>query len=817
MSFLNKDISTFFKKAPKNKSSKKDENEGNTTVVSKENSSEVIEPLVEILSKNKAKKKKINPNLRRPISTYDRVKVFMLLGIIYGVLVFTTLSENPLYTLTDAAKLALINNPWLVWVLGFEIIRQIHFILCEKSETYWRIWNKLIYFIKKPFMKLSAYTRFRLGRMAWFLSLVILGAFFLGSIMDESPGRAYLQAFTNIWSSLPLFAQFFAYILLIVAQFGLLFWFLSKGGVEVLMPEEVKTTFDDVWGQDQVVAKVKETLDLLEEPDLIESRGGYVPSGILLWGPPGTGKTLMAEALAGETGKPFVMVEPGAFQAMFLGINILKVKGLYRKLRKLALRYDGVVVFFDEADVLGKRPMSVGQASRNYYKIDNSCLTSQVTGEKYGSLLKEDILNQKEFLSKQTDLIVVPGGGGGGGGDLGTLNAILASMQGLKKPRGITNKIRRLIGLKPAPAPKYRILHVMATNMPDSLDDALLRPGRIDRIFKVGYPNKEGRVRTYWGYLGKVKNSITPEEVDRLATSSPYASGAVIKDIVNEALMSALRDGRETITWGDIVSAKRLKEYGVTDGFQYTDKDRHAIAIHEACHAIAAFNLKKNFQIDIATIERRGSTGGFVSRVPTAEKFGNWRSDLEEDIQISIASIVGERMFFDNDNTDGVSNDLANATRIALHMEASLGMGETIAAWTVLTAANIGGEMANSETLLGLRVESRLRELYDKTKELLEKHKEDIIVLAHSLEVHKTLNGADVEAVIYRKQGPLVDGSQYLNPEFLNQIYSYMKDVKIKGNSVVNQILPPGHTIEKNIKEENSQEIVYSSDEDNWP
>ena len=112
---------------------------------------------------------------------------------------------------------------------------------------------------------------------------------------------------------------------------------------------------DDVWGQDAVVARVRENMLFLEEPEKIEEKGGYVPGGILLWGPPGTGKTLMAEAVAGETGKPFVFVDPGAFINMFMGVGILKVKGLFRKLRKLALRYGGVIVFFDEADSLGSR------------------------------------------------------------------------------------------------------------------------------------------------------------------------------------------------------------------------------------------------------------------------------------------------------------------------------------------------------------------------------------------------------------------------------------------------------------------------------
>ena len=101
----------------------------------------------------------------------------------------------------------------------------------------------------------------------------------------------------------------------------------------------------------------------LDDPESIEERGGYVPAGLLLWGPPGTGKTLMAQAVAGETAKPFVFVDPGAFVQMFMGVGILKVKSLYRKLRKLAVRYGGVIVFFDEADSLGQ-PRLVGRPGR---------------------------------------------------------------------------------------------------------------------------------------------------------------------------------------------------------------------------------------------------------------------------------------------------------------------------------------------------------------------------------------------------------------------------------------------------------------------
>ena len=166
---------------------------------------------------------------------------------------------------------------------------------------------------------------------------------------------ALFQAPALLWQALPMILQLAFAFFFIAFQFVGLFWLLSRGGVDTYYPDDIKTRFTDVWGQDHVVERIKENIVFLEKPDEIEAKGGYVPGGILLWGPPGTGKTLMAEAVAGETGRPYVFVDPGAFINMFFGVGILKVKSLFRKLRKLALRYGGVIVFFDEADSLGSR------------------------------------------------------------------------------------------------------------------------------------------------------------------------------------------------------------------------------------------------------------------------------------------------------------------------------------------------------------------------------------------------------------------------------------------------------------------------------
>jgi SpoVK/Ycf46/Vps4 family AAA+-type ATPase len=101
------------------------------------------------------------------------------------------------------------------------------------------------------------------------------------------------------------------------------------------------------------------------------------------------------------------------------------------------------------------------------------------------------------------------------------LQALLTELSGLKKPRGFFNRVvRRALGMRPKPPPKYRILVILATNLPQALDEALLRPGRIDRIYKVGYPSKAGRILTYKGYFEKV-STICPRTTWTVWRRSP--------------------------------------------------------------------------------------------------------------------------------------------------------------------------------------------------------------------------------------------------------------------------------------------------------
>ncbi len=467
---------------------------------------------------------------RKPLALWDRLKFLILLTLLWFILVWSVMASDPLIGFTDAVRIEVTSAWWVFALFGLEVVRQLHFLISEHWAGYYRFWTQTVFggWERMTRRKFSAWTRFRFWRVLMWLFWIGVIAVVAGKVTHADPVTALLKMPSYIWHALPFILQLMVILLFVVLQFAAIFWFLSRGGVDVYYPDDIKTRFTDVWGQDHVLARVKENILYLEDPEQIESRGGYVPGGILLWGPPGTGKTLMAEAVAGETGRPYVFVDPGAFINMFMGVGILKVKSLFRKLRRLALRYGGVIVFFDEADSLGSR----GALAQGGPGFPRDTPAAWQAGGCHGfSYLSEDVqwrLAQRALSSsvgEEPDTRrnkQIMGMGMNGGGGMGTLQALLTELSGLKKPRGFINRhVRRLLGMRPKPPPKYRILVMLASNMPESLDEALLRPGRIDRIYKVGYPSKAGRMRTYEGYFAKVRNELTPEDIDKLAIDHP--------------------------------------------------------------------------------------------------------------------------------------------------------------------------------------------------------------------------------------------------------------------------------------------------------
>jgi hypothetical protein len=174
-----------------------------------------------------------------------------------------------------------------------------------------------------------------------------------------------------------------------------------------------------------------------------------------------------------------------------------------------------------------------------------------------------------------------------------------------------------------------------------------------------------------------------------------------------------------------------------------------------------------------------------VASIPPEDQFTQWRTEYEADIMVSLASLAGERLFFDGDNSSGVSGDLESATQIATLMEGYWGMGRTVSSHGVTQKVGIGGggrpgkgEGGSSEkdildTGLGERIESKLEELLLRTGELLAENRQAVLAVAHALETHKTVTGDDVQAVIEGQTGPLIDGRVYRDSAFMATAEAY--------------------------------------------
>jgi cell division protease FtsH len=724
------------------------------------------------------------PKTRRKMLFFDRVKVLGAIAVLFGFLIAKYHAELPIISWGSAARNQIAAKSWLLWLAAIELVRQGHYLASQKSAGWHGFWSNRIFGAWDRFWsRRNPWLRFRMARLTKWIIWLFLANIALAALWGKDPFESAVQAPLRIWNilfgqaqGLPFIIQIAMSMVFMVGQFAFLFWFMSRGGVDTYMPEEVETRFSDVWGQDKVLDKVRENIVFLEKPEEIEARGGHVPSGILLWGPPGTGKTLIAKAVAGETGRPFVFVDPGAFQNMFFGVGILKVKSLFRKLRKLALRHGGVIVFFDEADSLGNRgikvagrsdPEPAGWACNGHSYLSAETLSVIHSDQRMSQMRSAANSTRPPSRGGVRDFVIATGMGGGGGG-MGTLQSLLTEISGLDKPKGfLARRIRSFLTMPAKKPPKYRILIMMATNAPDALDEALLRPGRLDRQYKVDFPTLAGRTRTFQGYLDKIRHSLSPENIDRLSLMSPNASGAVIKDVVNESLIVAMREGRDTVTWPDVLKAKSLKTHGMPDEVHPVSLERHAVALHEAGHAVAMYRLKPRWMIDVATIEPRDNYGGFVNRVPLEEPGSPWRVSQEHDVMISIASLAAERHFFAGDNSAGVSLDLLSATAVVRSMEARVAMGNTIASYGSYLETG-DPTQASYDT----RTETRLQHLYGQTAALIEENERYVMAIAHALERYHSISGEDVEAIFKGTKGPNVDGEWYQSPEFE---YSYRR------------------------------------------
>lgn len=509
-----------------------------------------------------------------------------------------------------------------------------------------------------------------------------------GDAMTGTRDCGPIDVVSRLFSGLLLFVQL---ALFMIVQFGAFMWILSRGRKYVIYPKEYDTTFEDVRGQKPVVDSVQEVVKLFRGYREFKKIGGYPPHGLLFEGPPGTGKTLMAKAVAGQVGVPFIYAPASGFTSAFMGGGIMQIAMLFRKAKKFARIYDGCVIFIDEIDAIGSRGGGMAMASEQPRSMPGSLVNRMMMGM----------------------------GGGGGGG---SINELLVQLDGMIMPRGIKRHIRRLFGLKPK-VPSYNILIIGATNRADQLDPALLRPGRFDRKIHVGLPDKDGRKDVINYYLEKVQHDEM--DIDRFAQATIYYSPARIKNIINEGLIVALQDGRDSLTWDDVWAAKMIDDIGLKQSVTYTDKERLMTAVHEAGHAVLNHELKKGeLQIQIITIVKRESTLGMVYSVEMEETFGKTKEDVLNNIRVSLAGLVAEEMWF-NTSTSGTSSDLRNVTAWALNYVGTWGMGDRLFSYDIIYPTQFSNsiELMMKDPDVRREVNALLQGCKEDVRQILEKRR----------------------------------------------------------------------------------------------
>ncbi|PGY07933.1 AAA family ATPase [Bacillus sp. AFS031507] len=535
----------------------------------------------------------------------------------------------------------------------------------------------------------------------WRKSLLWLAAiFFLGMILLRG-GPAYWQVALTIVSYL---LQLLFAMLFMIIQFVALFWFLARGRTYWILPGETGSTWDDYRGNPEIVDNAKRIVVLLKGVKEFKDMGGEAIRGLMLCGPPGTGKSYLAQVIANEAQVPFAYASAPSFQNMFFGVGNLKVMGLYRKARKLAKVYGACIIFIDEIDAIG--------------------------------------------MSRSAG-----GGGGGMGGMLGMagmgsglLNELLLQMD----PPNIDNskiaKLLRSLGLRRKKAERPAVLTIGATNLPDVLDQALLRPGRFDRKLWVDSPDYDGRVDVFNYYLEKVKRdaTLTPEKA---ALDTIGYSPAQIKHIVNESVVIAHQHGAQLASYEDFRAAMETYEWGLKQPLSSMMEDeKRNVAYHEAGHAVAQYLLKPHERVWKVTIIRRGSALGLAATKPTEERYNRSDSEILAEIQVCLAARAVEEEFLFK-KLNGVTSDLQHATLLAGAYLGMVGMGDELFSWLAI------GSRIDGLRALRPKINVLLKDQMLQVKKLVNENADFVHSIAEELLKRGDLTGEEIEEIYVRLYG----------------------------------------------------------------
>ena len=332
------------------------------------------------------------------------------------------------------------------------------------------------------------------------------------------------------------------------------------------------------------------------------------------------------------------------------------------------------------------------------------------------------------------------GAGLGGGNDEReqTLNQMLVEMDGFESNEGV--------------------IIIAATNRPDVLDPALLRPGRFDRQVVVPTPDILGREKVLKVHMKKVP--LAPDvDAKVIARGTPGFSGADLANLVNEAALLAARKNKKMVTMSDLEQAKDKVMMGAErKSMVMSDEEKKLTAYHEAGHAIVALHSPASDPIHKATIIPRGRALGMVMRLPEADRLSMSRAKMKADLAVAMGGRVAEEIIFGTEKvTSGASSDIQYATKLARNMVVAWGMSDKIGPLfhgndqeEVFIGHSIRQNAASADTsnMIDAEVKRIVTDGYEGARSILTEHLEELHKLAKGLLEHETLSGDDIRDLL---------------------------------------------------------------------
>ncbi|RMH62327.1 MAG: ATP-dependent metallopeptidase FtsH/Yme1/Tma family protein [Zetaproteobacteria bacterium] len=335
------------------------------------------------------------------------------------------------------------------------------------------------------------------------------------------------------------------------------------------------------------------------------------------------------------------------------------------------------------------------------------------------------------------------GAGIGGGNDEReqTLNQMLVEMDGFEANEGV--------------------IIVAATNRPDVLDPALLRPGRFDRQVVVPRPDLLGREQILKVHMRKVP--LAPDvDVKKLARGTPGFSGADLANLVNEAALNAARFDRDKVTNADFEAAKDKVMMGTERrSMLLSDEQKETTAYHEAGHTLVAKHLKHADPVHKVSIIPRGQALGVTMQLPEEDRFNHDREYLRDQIAIMMGGRLGEELVL-GQMTTGASNDFERATQLARNMVTQWGMSDALGPMVygerehepflgreITRQTNISEETARK---IDAEVRKLIEENYARARQILLDHMDQLHNIAKALIKYETLEGDEIDLVMAGKE-----------------------------------------------------------------